>query len=319
MQSEQDVLSDVIPVEVAGTLDGLFQERVRRSPERIAYRDYDRSTGTWRNLTWSQMDTRIAQWQAALARENIPPGERVAIMLKNCPEWVTFEQAALRLRLVVVPLYTSDRPENAAYILHHSGARVLLLEDLAQWQMFSDVREQLSNLVRVVTIQGGPDRTDDGPVLAVHDWLPYGMHKPPTDRPGNQTQQRIPAGSRDPHEMATIIYTSGTSGRPKGVMLSHYNILTNAYSCVNWISMRQDDLLLSFLPLSHAFERTAGYYVPIMGGATVAYARSVHQLQEDLLAVRPTILVSVPRVYERIHAGISAKLAEGPALNRKLF
>ena len=117
MQSEQHVPSDVIPVEVAGTLDGLFRERVRRSPERIAYRDYDRSAGTWRDLTWSQMDTRIAQWEIALARENIPPGERVAIMLRNCPEWVTFEQAALRLRLVVVPLYTADRPENAAYIL----------------------------------------------------------------------------------------------------------------------------------------------------------------------------------------------------------
>ena len=319
MQSEQHVPSDVIPVEVAGTLDGLFRERVRRSPDRIAYRDYDRSAGTWRDLTWSQMDTRIAQWEIALARENIPPGERVAIMLRNCPEWVTFEQAALRLRLVVVPLYTADRPENAAYILCHSDARILLLEDLAQWQMFAEVRKQLSSLVRVLTVQGGPERANDGLVLTVHDWLPDGMQRGLTGEPAGQPQQGMPAGKPDPHEMATIIYTSGTSGRPKGVMLSHHNILTNAHSCLNWVPMRPDDLLLSFLPLSHTFERTAGYYVPMMGGATVAYARSVHQLQEDLLTIRPTILVSVPRIYERIHAGISTKLADGSALSRKLF
>jgi long-chain acyl-CoA synthetase len=319
MQIEQHNLSDIISVEEAGTLDGLFRERARRSPGEVAYRDYDRSTGTWRDLTWSQMDARIAQWQAALMRENIPRGERVAIMLRNCPEWVTFEQAALRLGLVVVPLYTADRPENAAYVLEHSGARVLLIEDLAQWQLFSEVREQLSNLVRVLTIQGGPDRGDDARVLPVHDWLSQGMPEQPAGKPENQSEQARQGGKADPHEMATIIYTSGTSGRSKGVMLSHHNILTNAYSCLNWVSIRKDDLLLSFLPLSHTFERTGGYYVPMMGGATVAYARSVHQLQEDLVTVRPTILVSVPRIYERIHAGISAKLAEGPDLNRKLF
>jgi long-chain acyl-CoA synthetase len=194
MQIEQHNLSDIISVEEAGTLDGLFRERARRSPGEVAYRDYDRSTGTWRDLTWSQMDARIAQWQAALMRENIPRGERVAIMLRNCPEWVTFEQAALRLGLVVVPLYTADRPENAAYVLEHSGARVLLIEDLAQWQLFSEVREQLSNLVRVLTIQGGPDRGDDSRVLAVHDWLSQGMPEQPAGKPENQSEQARQGG-----------------------------------------------------------------------------------------------------------------------------
>ncbi len=319
MQIEQHDLTDIIPVEVAGTLDGLFRERVRRSPARIAYRDYDRSTGRWRDLTWSQMDERITHWQAALARENIPPGDRVAVMLRNCPEWVTFEQASLRLGLVVVPLYTADRPENAAYILRHAGARVLLLEDLAQWQTFSEVREQLGDLVRVITVQGGPDKADDSRVLAVHDWLPDGKPERLAEEAGESPDRSMPPGKSDPHQLATIIYTSGTSGRPKGVMLSHHNILTNAHGSLQAVPIRQDDLLLSFLPLSHTFERTGGYYVPMMRGATVAYARSVHQLQEDLLTIRPTILVSVPRIYERIYAGISAKLAEGPALSRNLF
>jgi long-chain acyl-CoA synthetase len=325
MQIRQHDPTDIIPVEVAGTLDGLFRERARRSPQDVAYRDYDRSSGKWRDLTWSQMDERIDHWQAAFSREGLASGDRVAVMLRNCPEWVMFEQAAMRLGLVVVPLYTADRPENAAYILRHADAKVLLLEELAQWQMFSEVRDQISELVRVITIQGGPDKTDDDLVLALHDWLPEkdAQQRPTetgemgdTEKVATEEVSRI---TRDPHQLATIIYTSGTSGRPKGVMLSHYNILTNAHSSLQAVPIRHDDLLLSFLPLSHTFERTAGYYVPMMRGAIVAYARSVHQLQEDLLSVRPTILVSVPRIYERIYAGIRAKLADGPALSRKLF
>jgi long-chain acyl-CoA synthetase len=276
MQTRQHDPTDIIPVEVAGTLDGLFRERARRSPQDVAYRDYDRSSGKWRDLTWSQMDERIDHWQAAFSREGLASGDRVAVMLRNCPEWVMFEQAAMRLGLVVVPLYTADRPENAAYILRHADAKVLLLEELAQWQTFSEVRDQLNDLVRVITIQGGPDKTDDDLVLALHDWLPErGGQQQPAETGEMGDTEEIPTeevfrATRDPHQLATIIYTSGTSGRPKGVMLSHYNILTNAHSSLQAVPIRHDDLLLSFLPLSHTFERTAGYYVPMMRGATVA-------------------------------------------------
>ena len=314
MQPTQHQQSDIIRVETAVTLDGLFRERVRRSPHKVAYRDYDRSTGKWRDLTWSQMDERVAHWQRALARENLSAGDRVAIMLRNCPEWVTFEHAALRLGLVVVPLYTADRPENAAHILCDAGVKVLLLEEPAQWDAFSEVRRLLTGLARVITIQGSERKAEDGFVLALHDWLPQELVERARAEAGQGEVAQL-----DPHQLATIIYTSGTSGRPKGVMLSHHNILTNAHSCLQVVHIRPDDLLLSFLPLSHTFERTGGYYAPMMGGATVAHARSVHQLQEDLLTIRPTILVSVPRIYERIYAGIRAKLAESSALRVKLF
>lgn len=333
MPPGQHNVTDIIPVEIAGTLDGLFRERVRRSPEAVAYRDYDRSSGKWRDLTWLQMDERITQWQAALSRENLVPGDRVAVMLRNCPEWVMFEQAALRLRLVVVPLYPSDRPENAAYILQDAGVKVLLLEELAQWHALSEMRDQTRGLVRAIIIQGSlrkAPRATVGLVLALHDWLPDivpggRQDMLPNESSGGTDNQHpleaaiIRAPDRDPHQLATIIYTSGTSGRPKGVMLSHHNILTNAHSCLQVVPIEQDDLLLSFLPLSHTFERTAGYYVPIMRGATVAYSRSIPQLQEDLLIIRPTVLVSVPRIYERVFAAIRAKLAEGSPFNRKLF
>lgn len=310
MRNPQRNSTDIIPVEIAGTLDGLFRERVRRSPKRVAYRDYDRSSGKWRDLTWEQMDGGVVRWQAALSRENLSPGDRVAIMLRNCPEWVMFEHAALRLGLVVVPLYTADRPENAAYILHDAGVKVLLLEEVAQWHAFSEVHNRLGDLARVITIQSHPEKIDDDLVLALHDWLP---------EEAGEVDREVQHASRDPHQLATIIYTSGTSGRSKGVMLSHRNILTNAYSCLQGIPVWREDMLLSFLPLSHTFERTAGYYVPMMCGATIAYARSIQQLQEDLLIIRPTILISVPRIYERIYMGIRTALAEGSVLKRRLF
>jgi long-chain acyl-CoA synthetase len=231
-------------------------------------------------------------------------------MARNCPEWVMLDQAALGLGLVVVPLYTADRPENASYVLNDAGAKMLLVEDMPQWQMFSEVRGQLGGLLRVVTISPfaeDTNRADRALVRALPDWLP-----PPS--PAGEVMHLCASD-----DLATIIYTSGTSGRPKGVMLSHFNILSNAHSCLQVIRVEQCDLLLSFLPLSHTFERTAGYYLPMMAGATVAHARSIQQLQEDLLTIRPTLLVSVPRIYERVHTGVRTKLEDGSSLERYLF
>lgn len=309
MADSQRSKTDVISVEAAKTLDGLFRERVRRSPRSIAYRDCDVTTGQWLDYTWSDMAQAVARWQAALSRENLSPGDRVAVMSRNCPQWVAFEQAAIGRGLVVVPLYTEDRAENAAYCLHNAGVKLLLVEKLEQWEAFSEVKDQLIGLVRVVIMtlseQELPQAEDDR-VIALNKWLP-------------EQASEVPQRHNDPQSLATIIYTSGTTGRPKGVMLSHHNILTNAYASAQIVTVTPDDLLLSFLPLSHTFERTSGYYVPMMCGATIAYARSIKQLQEDLLTIRPTILVSVPRIYERVYAGISAKLDEGPALAKKLF
>jgi len=302
-------MTSIIPAEVAGTLDGLFSERVRRSPQMVAYRNYDQLTGRWHDHTWAQIDREVARWQVSLSKESLVPGDRVAVMSRNCPEWVIFDQAALGLGLVVVPLYAEDRAENAAYILRNSGARLLLLEDLAQWKAFYEVRDQINDLLRIVTINSfekDADKVKDGAVIALCDWLP-------------EKAGEVRHGNHSPCDLATIIYTSGTSGRPKGVMLSHHNLLTNADSCSQVVLVRQDDLFLSFLPLSHVFERTVGYYLALMSGVTVAYARSIQHLQEDLLTVRPSLLISVPRVYERVHAAIHVKLAEKSTLSRLIF
>jgi long-chain acyl-CoA synthetase len=134
-----------------------------------------------------------------------------------------------------------------------------------------------------------------------------------------RTAQLLPAIPCRTDELASIIYTSGTTGKPKGVMLSHANMLTNAHACLDTFAVSGDDLFLSFLPLSHTFERTLGYYLTVMTGSTVAFARSIQLLSEDLQNIRPTLLISVPRIYERVYGVIRTRLEEGLPLKRKLF
>jgi long-chain acyl-CoA synthetase len=294
----------VIAPDIAFTLDGLLRERVKLTPQAVAYKDYDEAKGVWRDHTWEAINREVARWQAAIKREALQPGDRVALMLKNCPAWVIFDHAAMGLGLVVVPLYTSDRPENMAYILNDCGAKLLLMGEPEQWETLSPLAGELKSVQRVVCLK--PVDARDPRVQSADQWLPA------------QGEETVHV-NRDPGSLASIIYTSGTTGRPKGVMLSHHNMLSNAYDTVASFKLYPEDVFLSFLPLSHTFERTVGYYLTMMAGSTVAYARSIPQLAEDLMTIRPTMLVSVPRIYERVYGNIRTKLEEGPAAKRRLF
>ncbi|WP_295388737.1 long-chain fatty acid--CoA ligase [uncultured Thiodictyon sp.] len=300
---------DLISIEHALTLDGLFFQRVRRSPERVAYRFHDRDLG-WQQLTWGAMGQAVARWRAALAGEALATGDRVAMLLRNCPEWVMFDLAALSLGLVTVPLYTDDRADNAAYILQDAGVKVLLVQDAGRWKRLAEALGPAPWPLRVVLLDGGAQALDlaaaDPRVRVAEDWLP-------------DTAAAPPPRAGDTRALATIVYTSGTTGRPKGVMLSHRNLLSDAHASITVIACYQEDVFLSFLPLSHALERTGGYYLPMMAGACVAFARSVGQLAEDLLTVRPTVIIAVPRVFERVYARVADQLATRAAPVRWLF
>jgi long-chain acyl-CoA synthetase len=298
--------TDLIAADVAVTLDGLFQERIRRTPHAVAYRHFDDHRCEWEELTWHEMEHEIARWQAAMLHEGLQPGERVAIMLKNSPQWVVFDQAALGLGLVTVPLYVNDRPENVAHVLEDSGARMLLIDNATHWHPLHEACTGITTLKRIVTLRTPPEGDNDERLRGVDEWLP-------------DTHDGFRHLLADPDRLATIVYTSGTTGKSKGVMLSHRNLLSNAEGALQCFAVYPSDLFLSFLPLSHCLERTAGYYVPVMAGSMVAYARSVQQLQEDLALIRPTVLITVPRIFERIQAGIRNKLDKGPASTRKLF
>lgn len=297
--------SHLIPSGAAATLDGLFRERVKRTPELVAYRAWNEAHQNWRDYTWAQIDRQVARWQAALDKENLKPGDRVAVMLRNSPEWVIYDQAALGLGLVVVPLYTQDRPDNVAYIIGDAGCKVLLIDGAEQWRALSDVRHQMGSLNRILTVESVPNPGE--PRLRwIGEWLPA---------EGGETRHL----ARDPAALATIVYTSGTTGRPKGVMLSHHNILSNAEASCAVLTAGHDDLFLSFLPLSHTFERTCGYYLTVLTGSTTAYSRGIPVLGEDLQNVRPTLLISVPRIYERVYGRIRDALDQGSPLKKKLF
>ena len=295
----------LISPEQAITLHGLFLERVRRTPHNVAYSYFDERQNTWLSYTWEQMQEQVARWQDALLRENLNAGERVAVMLRNSPQWVMFEQAAMSLGLVVVPLYIVDRPDNIAYIVNDAQVKVLLFETDEQWQALRTVIGQIGCVQRLVSLDE-VSGNDEPRLQCAEKWLPV--------------QATLLTGrERKRDEMATIMYTSGTTGKPKGVMLSHRNIVENAYAGLQTFPVTTHDIFLSFLPLSHAFERTVGYYMSMMAGSTVAYARSITLLADDLKIIRPTLLVTVPRIFERIYNAIHAKLEEASPLRHKLF
>src|SRR2546421_2416619 len=264
------------------------------TPERILYRQF--TEGSWRDISAREIAAYAARWQAFLRAEGLAPGDRVALCLKNGIHWVAADQAALGLGLVVVPLYADDNPENVAWCLENSGARLLVAETS---RMADALRGVAVSLPRGLCAAADPGSGHDG-VEAV---LP---RQAPT----------FEAAPVEDGALATICYTSGTAGRPKGVMLTHGNILANVSACERLRLARSDDVFLSLLPLSHMFEGSGGYYLPLAIGAKVAYARSVSQLAEDLASERPTLMFAVPRVFEKFAARVNEALAKSPAKKR---
>ena len=303
---EVTVPASTIPADVAVTLPGLFRERVRRSPNTIAYRYFDQELATWKDSTWYEMECEVARWQVALQKESLEKGDRVAIMTKNCREWVMFDQAALSSGLVLVPLYIQDRADNVAYILKDCDAKLLVIGDAEQWSILKENDLCIDTVNRIVSIEK-VEFGNHAKLIDMHNWLP------------NEKGHSLISEPSDTNALATIVYTSGTTGSPKGVMLSHRNILSNAYSGLRSFCMTEEDMFLSFLPLSHTLERTIGYYLPMMAGSTVAFSRSILQLAEDLLVIKPTAIISVPRIYERVYARIKKNIDSRSKLLRRLF
>jgi long-chain acyl-CoA synthetase len=301
--------SNCIEAATARTLPGLFNERTARSPAGVAYRQFDSSAQCWRDYTWESMRRRAARLQLAMQEARLAAGDRVAILLPNRTDWVAFDMAALGLGLVVVPLYAHDSAANVSYILGHSGARLLLVDTKDRWGLLAQHAEVFSELSTVWVCEPPTSSASLGGATSVK-CLDEVLAKC-KDAPFRQ--------STDPSALATIIYTSGTTGSPKGTMLSHFALLWNAASTAAVIPPREDDIFLSHLPLAHVFERTVGYYLPMMCGATVAYARSIDDLASDLKTIRPTVLLSVPRIYERVYGAILGKAQNtllGPRLMR---
>ena len=290
------------------TLPQLLAYRVARTPDAQAYRAFDPTTHDWVHLTWKQAAQRVAQWAQAMVATQLPTAARVAILLPNGLNAMCADQSTLATGCVPVPLHAIDNPGSIAYILADCEASMLIVGQAEHWENIRAIGTEFPALRAVVIVdEDGADSTcaatADGPAVGtLAQWLasaPRAAELPAPTPPG-------------PEDLAALVYTSGTTGKPKGVMLTHRNVVSDVKAVLQRIVPTVDDVFLSFLPLSHTFERTGGYYLPIAAGSCVAYARSVPLLAEDLKTVRPTVLVSVPRIYERVHAKLLEKLSPTP-------
>ncbi len=266
------------------------------APDKPLYRRY--AEGRWSDVSVGELAALVGRWQGALQQLRFEPGDRIAICLKNSVDWVALDLAALGLGIVVVPLYVDDNADNVAWCAANAEARAMIVE----------------------STPGGEALTRTGTALPPL----YVLHPDAGDAQAS-VAALLPASAPAPRfaslpddTLATICYTSGTSGRPKGVMLSHSNIIANVRSCRETGMARTSDTFLSILPLSHMFERTGGYYLPLSLGAKVIFCRGVALLAEDLVTQAPTVMFAVPRIFEKFLERIEQALAPSPA-RRWLF
>lgn len=288
------------------TLPQLLVNSVERYGEREALRQFDKETKSWHSLSYAQLMVRVMEWRRAYAAMNLERGTRIGILMPNSIDHACADQAALANGLVPVPLHAIDTPGASAFILSDSRAKVLVTNKLTRWKQIKAAGGDLQDLTAVIITE---DEVDDetGMVRGLSEWLAAGTHV-----------VELPEGPKE-DDLAGIVYTSGTTGRPKGVMLTHGNIVSNVKATLECVFPQVGDIFLSFLPLSHTFERTAGYYLALATGCTIAYNRSVLLLADDLKTIRPTVIISVPRVYERIFARVHDKLKKSRPAARYLF
>lgn len=295
---------DLIEFDPLRTVPELFFQRLARDPAAIGYTEF--SDGQWVDFTWQEVALKVNRIRAALDRADMEPGDRVGVLLQNCVDWIAFDIAAMANGLITVPLYLLDGPANNCYILAHSGVRLCFTDTQDRWLSLVQGSTDFSKLEKVWVQQASvePVHDDKFRIEVFDDVLS-------NDEVGVDD---IRCSAED---IATIIHTSGTTGLPKGVMLSHRALLWNADAVTKFIPPLTTDVFLSVLPLAHSFERTLGYYLPLASGARVAFSRSIEKLRNDIAVIRPTILIAVPRLYERIYEAVLKKAGSSP-VNRAL-
>lgn len=290
-------------------LGQMFRRQAAQSGERAFL--LHREEGTWKSATYAEVREQVDRLCLALLRLRLRPGERVALLSENRPEWLVTDLAALSLGLVDVPLYATSPTPEVLHILADSGATVLFVSGAHQWEKVRSLRDELPALRHVFSFD--PVEEEAGPV-AFHSLI---GETEPTESERQELAGR--QGQVDRGQLASILYTSGTTGEPKGVLLSHGNFLSNCEAVLQHIEIRADDRTLSFLPLSHSFERTAGHYVILAAGGEIAYASSLERVAVELKEVQPTLVLGVPRFFEKIHARILEGVERAPLYRRRLF
>ena len=294
------------------TLDRFIPLRASLTGGEIALKQFNRTLNAWDAVSYHELNDRITEWRRSFVSLGLSRGARVSILLNNGVDHVLADQAVMANAMIPVPLHNIDTPGSLAFILADSGAECLVTNKYARWLAVEAVGESLPALKTVIlTDEVTPAKQNpSGPkILGIDDFLGLG-----------HAVTELPAGP-EPENLAAVVYTSGTTGKPKGVMLTHANVVANVIATLEHIAPAPHPgyVFLSFLPLSHTFERTAGYYLALGMGCTIVFNRSIMLLNEDFRIAHPDVLISVPRIYERIYARIIDRLGKQSAFVRFLF
>ncbi|MFI5372072.1 MAG: AMP-dependent synthetase/ligase [Candidatus Eisenbacteria bacterium] len=295
----------------AGTLIGIFLDTcqthgrpdlfMRKTPE------------GWESLSSERARGDVEHLALALRGLGVQRGDRVALLSENRYEWPVSDLATLALGALTVPIYPTLTAEQCRYVLADSGARVLIVSTPAQFDKVRTVRAQLPDLQAIVYLDPIPARGEHDHGLRY--LLERGAEMARSE-PGSLARMAAAVG---PDDLATIIYTSGTTGEPKGAMLTHGNIASNVWAGLKVMHINNADRCLSFLPLCHIFERMAGLYAMLAAGVSIAYAQSLDTVAQDAMKVHPTVLMGVPRFYEKVFARVMENARHQPALRRAIF
>ncbi len=294
-----------------GTLTHLFFDAVARFDRPNALQV--KVGGKFLPISHRELADRVRHAALGLQELGLKPGDRVGLLSENRPEWAVADYACLTARMADVPVYPNLPAEQIAYILRDSGAVAIFVSDAAQAKKVVEVRAECPALKFVI---GFSAKRDAGEDLTLDELEAKGTA---VDGPDRAAAYRTAAAAVQPNDLATIIYTSGTTGAPKGVMLTHDNIWSNVTAAAAVIPFTGDDAALSFLPLSHILERMAGHYLMFHVGASIAYAESIDTVPINLTEVRPSIVISVPRLYEKLYARVLENALSGSAVKKNIF
>ncbi len=292
-----------------GTLTALFFDAVEKfdKPDALLVK----RGGTYEALSHREIETRVRHAALGLRTLGILRNDRVGILAENRPEWAIADYACLTSGVTDVPIYPTLPPDQIAYVLKDSGAVAIFVSTREQAAKIAEVRSELPALTHVIAF-------DDAGAAADMTMADLERRGAASETPASLSDYRHVAESVEPDDLATLIYTSGTTGNPKGVMLTHDNIHSNVEAGREKLPFQGDDVSLSFLPLSHIFERMADYLM-FCTGSTIAYAESLDTVPVNLVEVRPTIVFSVPRLYEKMYARVLQNALSGGLVKRNIF
>jgi long-chain acyl-CoA synthetase len=298
------------------TISQLFRNLVGvyAGQNRAALSYKDRNTKQWVDISWKNLERRVNALAGFMHKHGIKKGDRIAILSENRPEWAITDLATQILGGASVSLYTSLPADQVEYILRDSGSKMFIVSTNVQFKKAQKVFDRCDDLEFVITLT---DSKDDDPSYVRYwdDVLDEGA-----EYWAEAEDRIIPIGDElTPDDLSALIYTSGTTGNPKGVMLTHGNLCSNVKAALDRIPFGPTDHHLSFLPLCHSFERTCGFVAVLACGARISYAESVDAVNRNLAEVRPTVLISVPRLFEKVYNVIFKSVAEGSAVKQKIF